>query len=159
MTAFRSFLPILRALALAAAAALVLPAAAHAEWDAGVRAGYYSDTEEAFLGVEALTNVGASGWYFNPNLEFVFVDPGELFTLNGDFHYDFWSDGDWNAWAGAGPALIFRENRRGDDETDFGVNVIAGLGARRGAVRPYVQGKVLIADETEAVLGVGVRFF
>jgi hypothetical protein len=29
----------------------------------------------------------------------------------------------------------------------------------RGAVRPYVQGKILVSDETEAVIAFGLRFF
>lgn len=147
-----------RGLALAVALCFLPAATAHADWDLGVRAGYYSDTEEAFLGVEALTQVGPRPLYFNPNVEYVFVDRGSLLTLNGDFHYDFWEEGNWNAWAGAGPAVVFRDFN-GRDDTDFGVNLLAGFGMRRGAVRPYLQGKVLIADDTEAVIAVGLRFF
>lgn len=143
------------------ALALVLaltPSPAEAQWDFGVRGGYYSDVEEAFLGVEALTPIGPGGWYFNPNVEYVFVDPGDLWTLNGDFHYDFWQEGSWNGWLGAGPAVIFRDVGR-HDETDLGLNLFAGIGSSQGAARPYVQGKVIISDDTEAVLAVGLRFF
>ena len=75
--------------------------------------------------------------------------------------------GNMTFWAGAGPAIIFRdfddEGRRGrrdddDGETDFGANLLAGVGMVRGPVRPYGQVKVILSDETEAVLAFGVRF-
>jgi len=138
---------------------MALPSVVRADWDAGVRAGYYADTEEPFLGAELLGDVGPRGLYFNPNFEWVLIDDRDLWTLNGDFHYDFSTQGEWSVWAGGGPAIVFRENRRGDEDNDFGANLLAGVGMNRGAVRPYVQGKILLADETEAVIGVGLRFF
>lgn len=156
----------LRALApllVAGALVLALPSPAQAQVDLDVRGGVYTDVEEAFLGAGVLMPV-TGNWFFNPNVEFVFVDPGTLWTLNGDFHYDFAQRGNWSVWAGGGPAVVFRDfdnggrRARRDDETDFGANLIAGAGMTRGSVRPFVQGKVLISDETEAVLAVGLRF-
>jgi hypothetical protein len=41
----------------------------------------------------------------------------------------------------------------------FGLNLLAGVGFwPRQTVRPYVQGKVILSNNTEAVLGFGVRF-
>ncbi|HUP42487.1 MAG TPA: hypothetical protein VM599_04690 [Thermoanaerobaculia bacterium] len=152
----------LAAAALAALAAFSAPAPAAADVDFGVRGGVYTDLEEAFLGVELLMPVTGQ-WFFNPNLEYVFVDPGSLWTLNGDFHYDFAQSGNLTFWAGGGLAVIFRDfddrrGRRDDSETDVGANLLAGLGLVRGAVRPYGQVKVILSDDTEAVLAVGVRF-
>jgi hypothetical protein len=154
----------LAAAALAALAAVSAPAPAAADVDFGVRGGVYTDVEEGFLGVELLMPVTGQ-WFFNPNIEYVFVDPGSLWTLNGDFHYDFAREGNVTFWAGGGPAVIFRDRddgRRGrrDDgsETDVGANLLAGLGLVRGGVRPYAQAKILLSDDTEAVLAVGVRF-
>jgi len=158
---------ILATAAFAALACLVFlaPAPAEAQIDLDLRAGLYTDVEEAFVGFGILTPV-TDRWFFNPNVEYVFVDPGSLWTLNGDFHYDFAQSGNMTFWAGAGPAIIFRDfdddGRRGrrddDNETDFGANLLAGVGAVRGAVRPYGQVKVILSDETEAVLAFGVRF-
>ncbi|HEX6201011.1 MAG TPA: hypothetical protein VF150_12155 [Thermoanaerobaculia bacterium] len=154
------------AAAVLALAAFSAPAPAEAQIDLDLRAGIYTDVEEAFIGAGILTDV-TGNWYFNPNVEYVFVDPGSLWTLNGDFHYDFLQEGNWSFWAGAGPAIIFRDfdddgrrGRRGDDdsETDFGANLLAGVGMVRGTVRPYGQVKVVLSDDTEAVLAVGVRF-
>jgi hypothetical protein len=141
------------------ALALLAPATAQAV-DFGVRAGVYADESDAFVGVEALAGLGGP-WYFNPNAEFVFVDNGNLFTINGDVHYDFDVDSPAYVWIGGGPALIVRDPdrpRNADSETDFGLNLLAGIGWKASGFVPYVQGKVVLSDETEAVLGFGVRF-
>ncbi|HVS02331.1 MAG TPA: hypothetical protein VMT16_06135 [Thermoanaerobaculia bacterium] len=142
---------------LAAAALVLATAPAAADTDFGVRAGVYTDIEEPFVGVELLMPVGRSSWYFNPNLEVVFVDPGDLVTLNIDFHYDFKGTDDLYVWAGGGPAVVFRDTGR-DDETDLGANLLAGVGLKNLAFVPYLQGKVLLADETEGVIAIGIRF-
>lgn len=151
---------------LAVAAFLLLPGLAQAEVDFGVRGGLYSDAEAGFIGGELLMDV-TRAWYFNPNLEYVFVDDGDLSTLNLDFHYDFPTRARYYLWAGGGPAVIFRSidapdfcrNCDDDSETDLGINLLAGIGFGKGqALRPYLQGKVILSDETEAALAVGIRF-
>jgi hypothetical protein len=139
------------------------PATAQSVWDFGIRGGVYTDDSDPFVGVELLTRMGATEWFFNPNVEVVFPDRGDLITLNADFHYDLPVDAPVYVWVGGGPAIIFRDSDRGpgddDDETDIGLNLLAGVGFLKGqAVRPYVQGKVVISDESEAVLAFGVRF-
>ena len=134
-----------------------------AKTDYGVRGGAYSDAEGAFLGAEALFGVGASHrWFGNPNLEHAFSDAGgtDLTAVSFDFHYDFPSGQPYAFWAGAGPTLIFRERDAAgrSDETDAGLNLVMGIGERRGDVRPYGQMKIVLANDTEAVLGIGVRF-
>jgi len=139
----------------AIAAALVaspLPAAT----DVGVRTGVYTDANAGFLGGEVNTTI-SSNWYFNPNVEYAFGDDNnDVLTVNGDVHYDFFHDRPYYVWAGAGPALIHTER---NDENDFGVNLLGGIGWKtRQKVTPYVQGKVTVADDNEAVLAVGMRF-
>lgn len=148
-------------LALALGIVSVLSAPARADVDWGLRAGVYDDADEPFVGGELLVDVWQR-WFFNPNLEVVLVDDGSLVTLNGDVHYDFPLDAPFAVWAGGGPAVIFIEPdddcRRCEDETDIGLNLLAGAGLQRGAVRPYVQGKVILADDREVSLAIGVRF-
>jgi hypothetical protein len=149
------------AAAILTGAAVLCPVPASAEIDFGLRGGYYTDAEELFLGAEILTRIADSRWFFNPNIEFVFVDPGDLTTLNLDVHYDFETrDDDVFVWAGGGPAVVFRDRggRHDDDETDPGLNFLAGIGWQLEAIVPYVQGKILLSDDSEAVLAVGVRF-
>lgn len=157
-----------QALIFAACLSLV-PAIARAEVDFGVRAGLYSDADAGFVGAELLTplHIFGRGWFLNPNFEYVFVDDGDLYTLNLDAHYDLRTSAPFNVWLGGGPALIFSENDtpfgcrncNSDSETDFGLNLLAGIGIwPRNAVRPYVQGKVTLSDNTEASIAVGLRF-
>ena len=136
---------------------------AQARPDFGVRGGAYSDDngdEDAFLGAEALFTMGTGHhWYGNPNLEHTFVEEGDMNAASFDFHYDFTNSRPYTWWAGGGPTLIFREDDpSGNDDTDAGVNLLIGLGDKKGEVRPYGQMKVVVADDTQAVLAAGVRF-
>jgi hypothetical protein len=151
--------------ALAVAGLFLIPSTAKADLDFGVRGGFYDDADAGFIGGELLWGVTRQ-WFFNPNLEYVFVDNGDLMTLNGDFHYDFPSRSPFYVWAGGGPAVLFRDTDcRGprcddDGETDFGLNLLGGVGFGKGqALRPYIQGKIILSDDTEAVLAVGLRFY
>ena len=148
-------------LATALVALAAFPAPAAAEWDLGLRAGLYTDIEEAFVGIEGITRIGDSDFFLNPNGEIVFVDNGDLFTISLDVHYDLDLDGLDRAdvWLGAGPTVLIRDPDRGRSDDDFGLNLLAGIGFREGAVRPYAQFKVILADDTEAVIGFGIRFF
>jgi len=156
--------PIVRALLFTTACVLapgLSTRPAQAGTDFGVRGGTYADVDEPFLGAEALFQVGTTKrWFGNPNLEHAFAQSGDLTAVSFDFHYDFPGGQPYTLWAGAGPTLIFRDrNRPGNaDSTDPGVNLVFGLGARTGDVRPYGQMKVIVAGDSEAVLGVGVRF-
>ncbi|MEJ2086332.1 MAG: hypothetical protein P8Y44_11740, partial [Acidobacteriota bacterium] len=96
---------------------------------------------------------------FNPNFEWAFVDNGDLWTINADFTYDLAPTGAVDLWVGGGPALVVRNRDRGDDETDPGLNLLAGVGFLRGrAVSPYFLAKILVSDNSQAILGFGVRF-
>ena len=144
----------------AAAVAVLAPAPAQAQVDFGVRGGFYSDSEAGFVGLELLFGLNRD-WFLNPNFEYVFVDDGDLSTVNLDVHYDLPTrNAPYYLWLGGGPALVLRDDElSGEDDTELGLNLLAGLGFGKGeAIRPYVQGKILVSDETEAVLGVGVRF-
>lgn len=145
---------------------LLLPATpASAEgWDFGLRGGVYNDASEAAVGVELLTPIGRSGhWFFNPNVEYVFVDNGDLATFNLDFHYDLTTRGPMFVWLGGGPGLIVRDPdrpARADTQTDGALNLLAGVGfnLKNSSVRPYIQGKLILSDETESAVAFGIRF-
>ncbi len=125
-----------------------------------LRLGVYTDVSEAFVGGGLVVPLQeGSRWSFVPNLEYVFVDRGDLLTVNADFQYDIGSEGSVDFWLGAGPALVLRDNDRGHDSTDFGVNLFAGIGLLRDSpLRPFLQGKLLLSDESEGVVAFGVRF-
>jgi hypothetical protein len=149
-------------MALALALALVLPAVAAGQSgvDGDLRVGVYTDASETFVGGGILTRLGGSQWFFNPNLEYVLIDNGDLITLNADFHQDLAARGEADFWLGAGLALIERENRAGADSSDLGANLLGGVGFLRSRpIRPFLQAKLLLADDTEGVIAFGIRFF
>jgi hypothetical protein len=145
-------------LALAAAVLLALPAAAQADPKFGFRLGYYTEAEDPFIGAELLFRL-APDLYFNPNLEVVLVDNGRYLTANGDVHYDLPAGRRTFLWVGAGLAVLNRDPEGpAEGDTDLGLNLLAGIGARRGRVIPYAQAKVILKSDTEFVIGVGLRF-
>lgn len=145
-------------LAVAAAILSSLPAAAQADPRFGVRLGYYTEAEAPFLGAEMLFRI-VPEIYFNPNVEAVFVDDGHSFSINGDFHYDFLSGRRTFVWLGAGLGVVSSHPEEpAEGDTDVGLNLLAGIGARRGRVIPYAQAKVILKSDTEFVIGVGLRF-
>lgn len=124
----------------------------------GVRGGYYTEVEGPFLGVELLFKV-AQSVYFNPNIEYAFGADADEFTANADFHYDFPSRGRTFVWAGAGLALVhINPDGRADGDTDAAANLLVGVGLSRGPTIPYFQAKLIAKDDTEFVLGFGLRF-
>ena len=134
---------------------LASPGAARAD-NFGVRTGYYTDAGEPFLGVEFLARVGRRV-YFNPNFEYVFTDDPHYMTFNADFHYDFRTRSRAYVWAGAGLGVLYTDPKVGDSNTDLGLNLLFGVGLK-GEVIPYIQAKVIVSDNSEFVIGVGVRF-
>ncbi|HKQ61832.1 MAG TPA: hypothetical protein VJS92_11095 [Candidatus Polarisedimenticolaceae bacterium] len=127
--------------------------------DVDVRGGYYADTEAGFVGGGWLGQFNPDrAWYFNPNAEFAFSGDMDRITLNGDVHYDFPSDHRVAYWVGGGPAVLRNHPDVGDDDTDLGLNLLAGLGFKQGSVRPFLQGKLTLSDDSEAVVALGIRF-
>lgn len=126
----------------------------------GVRAGRYMDTEEYFIGGELLSRV-AGNLYFNPNVEYVFMENVTYMTFNLDFHYDFFTSSPLFFWLGAGLGILY-SNPDGptDSETDLGANLIFGIGIDTiSTLTPYFQGKYIAAEnKSELVLAVGLRF-
>jgi len=122
-----------------------------------LRAGSYTDLKKPFAGLGFLSRVGSSGLYFNPNVEYVFVDDGRFGTLNFDAHYDLPTGGRPYIWLGGGLALVHSAPEHGGSTTDARANLLAGLGLRLGHSVPYVQAK-LITGYNEFVAAVGIRF-
>ena len=123
----------------------------------GVRAGVYTKLDKPFVGVEALFRLTDSV-YLNPNVEYVFIDNDTFLTFNADFHYDFHTHGRGYVWAGGGLAVLY-EDPKGPvrSSNDVGANVLFGVGLK-GEVIPYVQAKLILKEDTEFVVGFGLRF-
>ena len=126
----------------------------------GIRLGTYTDAGDIFIGGEILIPVSERIW-FNPNVEYVFVEVGNYITFNADGHYDIYLENSpLFLWAGAGLGILYFSSDVGNfDSTDVGVNLLFGAGLEtESRITPYAQAKVIISDSTEFVLGLGIRF-
>ncbi len=115
----------------------------------GVRAGILDS--EPMIGAELVYPIGGD-FVINPNLEF----STDLFAANADAHYDFDITRNASFWLGAGLAFVNPD----EGDLDGGVNLLAGLGARRGRYYPYVQLKHTSAGDIDdfTSLAAGIRF-
>lgn len=130
----------------------------------GVRGGQYldigeSDEDEPYVGVELIAGI-TKHIYFNPNVEYVFVEKAKVGTGNLDFHLDLPVTEDFHLWAGAGLAVVYTDpDGAPKSDTDLGLNLLAGVGFHAGTVIPYGQLKLLVLDDyEELVWAVGIRF-
>jgi len=125
----------------------------------GIRAGIYADGSDFFMGAEYLAGLG-SNFYLNPNIEFVLVDNGSMFTLNMDAHYDIPTRTNLYIWAGGGLGIIyFNPEGPADSNTDAGLNILFGIGfITSSRLVPYIQAKGIISDNSNFVLTFGLRF-
>lgn len=138
---------------------LVSIPAAEAQTLVGARLGAYVDQEDLFIGGEVLAPLG-DHLFLNPNVEYVFVDRAKQATFNFDLHYDFARRGQATFWLGGGLGILyFDPDGPLGSNTDLGANLLFGVGFLEGRdVVPYVQAKVIVADDSELALGFGVRF-
>ena len=146
-------------MALAVLLALAGLAAPVGAADLDLRVGAYTgpDFDKPFAGVGLLSHLGGS-LYFNPNVEYVFVDHAKFGTLNFDVHYDLPTGGRPYLWLGGGLALAHTDlDGPGGNETKPRANLLAGIGFRTGGSVPYVQVKYLTGYEY-LVVAAGIRF-
>ena len=139
----------------------LLTAAGHARAsvDGDVRAGIYPNADAVSVGGGILTNVGnSSHWYFNPNVEVAMGDRQDIIAMSGDIHYDFATGSRTSFWMGAGPALLVTDHSNAESETDLGMNVLTGVGATRGNVRPFAQLRGTMSDQSQLTIAGGIRF-
>jgi hypothetical protein len=137
---------------------LALSHAAIAGVDPEVRAGIYSGAEQVSLGGGLLMPVGhSSRWDFNPNIEAT-VSGRDFVALSGDVHYDFRASENTALWVGGGPALLWTDRPGPDNNTDLGLNLLTGVGAKHGQMRPFAQLRGTVADENRIAIAGGIRF-
>jgi len=121
-----------------------------------LRGGVYTDLNKPFAGVGFLTHAGGP-LYFNPNVEYVFVDNGRFGSLNFDAHYDLPTGSAPYVWVGGGLAIIHSDPEGPGSDTVARANLFAGIGLRTTGSVPYVQAKY-ISGYGYWVLAAGLRF-
>jgi hypothetical protein len=127
--------------------AVVVPLEGQVRW--GVRAGI-TESEPMIGGELVMPLVG--DLVANPNIEFT----SELFSANADLHYDFDISSATSFWIGAGLAFVNPD----EGDIDGGVNLLGGIGTKRGRMYPYAQVKLTSAGDVGdfTSVAVGVRF-
>lgn len=129
--------------------------------DFGIRAGRFNDSDEEFVGAEALFDLGAIN--VNPNIEYWLADDVTAGTINVDLTYDIVSIGSLTPYIGAGVGMAYVDAL--DTQTDVLGNLIGGISFNLDRIQPYAQLKyfrVLDDEEGEAAddiaLTIGLRF-
>jgi hypothetical protein len=136
------------------------PRAGESQVLVGGRAGAYTAHGDPFVGGEVLVGV-EEDLFLNPNIEVVFADRAGKAPFNFDVHYDFARRGRAFFWLGAGLAVIYVDPDGSPEAmTDAGANILFGVGFRSTGRRwiPYIQAKVLAADDSDFAFGFGIRF-
>lgn len=145
--------------AVVALCSMSLPRVAAAGIDPEVRAGVYPGAEAFSLGGGLLVPMGKrQPWNFNPNVEATVAGDDDFVALSGDVHYDFRGTTNMSVWLGAGPALFVYDRPGADNDTQFGMNVLAGIGGKRGQMRPFAQLRGTVAEDNRIAIAGGLRF-
>ena len=135
----------------------MLAAPAHAA-NLDLRGGAYTgdDFNKPFAGVGLDSHLSGS-LYFNPNVEYVFVDSGRFGTLNFDAIYALPLDGPPSLYFGGGLGLVYVDPEgSGGNEAKPRGNIILGIGFGHGRSSPYIQGKYITGYKYWAI-SAGIR--
>jgi hypothetical protein len=125
----------------------------------GIHAGVWTDDGDPLVGGDVVLPLHEPHWTINPSLEYVAGNRVDRWILNGDALFDLDLDTKAEVWVGGGLAILFNDHDRGGSSTDLGLNLLAGAGLDTSSgLLPYVQGKVVITDDSSFALVLGLRF-
>ncbi len=123
-----------------------------------LRAGYYTDVEEIFIGGGFRTGLSRS-LNLNPNLEYVLIEGGSYMTINVDLLMTIMANRRNFALLGAGLAISrFDPEGKAEGDSDTGLNILFRYGFVTKSALPYFQAKVILGDYDDVVLGGGLEF-
>lgn len=124
--------------------------------DVTARTGYYTENNDVFLGSGLNLNIATIS--VCPNLEYVLVDNGDFYTLNLDGHLNLVTPPGTALWIGLGLARLYYNPDNGSSTRESGMNLLAGFELKMIPLRPYVQGKFIVGDNSQFVIGAGIVF-
>lgn len=157
----------IRKLAVALAAAVLVPAAAWAGafQTFGPHIGFSMDPDQVVFGGQLQMGDIAPSMDFVPGVDVGIGDDLTVISLNGDFHYRFVVEGmTWQPYAGAGIALHFVSwdspgPTSDDSDTQAGGSLILGADVpTRSGSRFFVEGKIGLGDSPDLKLMAGWHF-
>jgi hypothetical protein len=118
----------------------------------GAHLGYSFDTDDMLVGAQLSWPI-STPLDFYPSFDYYFVDGGDLWALN--FDLKFRPQTRYRIWyLGGGLNLL-----HGGGGTDSHLNLLTGLEDRRGHVRPYIEGKFILGNNSlfQLVGGISLR--
>lgn len=146
--------------ALALLVAAFAPTAAYAQRaHLGLRAGYTFDYDDPAIGGHFTVPV-TRRLDFYPSLDVYLPESGSRLAFNGDLKYRFVSASVWEPYVGGGVSIVHR--RIGDNgDNDVGADLLGGLETRLGAVHPFFEGRLRLADNStfQVLGGVNITLF
>jgi opacity protein-like surface antigen len=127
----------------------------------GIRAGRSNDTDEDFVGVELLYDLGAVN--VNPNIEYSLADDNATAgSINLDLTVDVMQLAALRPYIGAGVGLAYLDPDLGETQTNVVGNVIGGVAFDLAMLKPYAQLKysrrLENGSDSDVSLAVGLRF-
>jgi hypothetical protein len=127
----------------------------------GVQAGVSANPEQFFVGAHVGVAEIEKNFWFRPGADVGFGNRLTVFTLNGDFVYNFdLRKNPWTAYLGGGPSLVVATLHRDAPfnnitDTGPGFNFLAGIRKPKGI---FAEMKVGLMDSPEFKLGIGYSF-
>ncbi|MFN8581047.1 MAG: hypothetical protein U0163_08750 [Gemmatimonadaceae bacterium] len=122
----------------------------------GPRVGYNFDTHDAFFSLGVTAPI-APRLAFYPSIDVYTPETGSRLGYNGDLRVQLPTGEGPEVYTGGGVNVLSRSvaNR---SNTDVGANLFLGLQGRSGWVHPFVEGRVLLHDNSSFQLSGGVNF-
>jgi opacity protein-like surface antigen len=142
--------PVALAVAAALAALAAGPAAAQ-QTRIGSHAAYHFDVRQPALGGQLEVPL-LQQLELYPSAAYFLVDRGSLWAVNADLKYRLLSP----AYLGAGLNLA-RRSVNDVNDTDAGVNLLAGVQGRRGPIQPFMEGRVILNSGSAFQLAGGLN--
>lgn len=121
----------------------------------GPRLSYNFDLEEFAIGAQLGIPI-ANRLEFYPSFDYYFVDPGSAWGLNADVKYRLATE-DAPLWFYFGGGLNLTGVSNGDDDTNFGANLLGGVETLQGRIHPFGEARITISDASFFQLGIGLN--
>ncbi|HKI74552.1 MAG TPA: hypothetical protein VJ998_07910 [Pseudomonadales bacterium] len=143
---------------LAASLAAASTTAAAEPQGLNLKAGNYFDIDDPYVGIGYDMPV-APRWSIDPNMEYIFVNTGSLYTFNVDAKYQLNPAAANPMWLGAGVGMI-RRTGPFPNSTDSAVNLGWGIdfAGYKGGITPFISTKAVFSDNSDFAVSFGVRF-
>jgi hypothetical protein len=94
---------------------------------------------------------------FYPSFVWYFQDPGSLWNLNADLKFRV--AGNQPHWLYVGAGLnITRFDAGTADDTDAGLNLLAGVESLKGMIHPFAEARLVVGSGSRFQLAAGLNF-